>query len=316
MRAFVYPGQGSQYVGMGQEFAKAFASAREVFQEVDEALKQNLSQLMFVGDEATLKLTENTQPALMAVSMAIMRVLEKDVGFHLSQNVHFVAGHSLGEYTAYCASGVLSISQTAQLLKIRGESMQAAVPAGIGGMVALLGVDLALAQEIVQEVSRPSDLCEIANDNAPGQIVISGHLPAIDRALILAKNKGVKRAIVLPVSAPFHSSLMQPAAEKMKEALNTLQIPHMPQVPLITNITATPLKTIEQIVPSLLQQITGRVRWTETIQYLATQGVREIVEIGAGKVLSGLNKRINPGLTPLNLETPADLDLFMQLKAA
>lgn len=316
MRSFVFPGQGSQYIGMGHELSKAFASARDVFQEVDESLKQKLSNLMFAGDEETLKLTENTQPALMAVSMAVMRVLEKDLGFKLSQNVHFVAGHSLGEYTAYCASGVLSISQAAQLLKIRGQAMQSAVAPGLGGMAALLGCDLALAEEIVNQVPESHGRCEIANDNAPGQIVISGHLAAIEQAITLAKEKGVKRAILLPVSAPFHSSLMKPAIEKMAEAFNAINISCMPAVPLITNVTATPLESPDEIVPRLLEQITGRVRWTETIQYLAKHDVKEIVEIGAGKVLSGLNKRIDANLMTYNVETPVDLDHFSELLAA
>lgn len=316
MRAFVYPGQGSQYVGMGHELYQAFATAKEVFQEVDDALEQNLSSLMFSGDADTLKLTENTQPALLAVSMAVMRVLEKDLGFTLKQNVHFVAGHSLGEYTAYCASKVLSISQAAQLVRIRGQAMQHAVAPGIGGMAALLGSDLALAEEIAQEASQSNSLCEIANDNAPGQIVISGHMTAIERALTLAKEKGIKRAVLLPVSAPFHSSLMKPAVEKMAEALNGIKMSRMPDVPLITNVTATPLDSPDQITPRLLDQITGRVRWTETIQYLAKQGVQEIVEIGAGKVLCGLNKRIDSSLSTMSIETPVDLDSLSNLLAA
>lgn len=313
MRAFVFPGQGSQYIGMGLELSKAFGSARDVFQEVDETLKQNLSQLMFSGDAETLKLTENTQPALMAVSMAIMQVLEKDLGFN---KVQFVAGHSLGEYTAYCATSVFSISQAALLLRTRGQAMQSAVAPSMGGMAALLGIDLAVAEEIAQVASNPNERCEIANDNAPGQIVISGHLAAIERALTIAKDKGVKRAILLPVSAPFHCSLMQPAIEKMEIALNAVKMDRMPTVPLITNVTATQLENPNQITPRLLEQITGRVRWTETVQCLASQGVQEIVEIGAGKVLSGLNKRIDPNLAILNIETPEDLDNFNKRQAA
>jgi [acyl-carrier-protein] S-malonyltransferase len=298
---------------MGLELSNAFSSARDVFQEVDETLKQNLSQLMFSGDAETLKLTENAQPALMAASMAVMRVLEKDLGFN---NLQFVAGHSLGEYTAYCATSVFSISQTAQLLRIRGQAMQSAVAPGLGGMAALLGIDLAVAEEIAQAASTPNERCEIANDNAPGQIVISGHMAAIERALTIAKDKGAKRAILLPVSAPFHCSLMQPAVAKMADALNALTLDRMPSVPLVTNVTATTLETPDQIAPRLLEQITGRVRWTETVQYLASQGVQEIVEIGAGKVLSGLNKRIDPNLAILNIETPADLDGFHMRQAA
>lgn len=316
MRAFVYPGQGSQYVGMGFELYQAFASAREVFQEVDETLKHKLSDLMFKGDESTLRLTENAQPALMAVSMAVMRTLQQEFQVDISNAASYAAGHSLGEYTAYCASRVFSLSQTAQLLQIRGQAMQAAVPEGTGGMAALLGVDLTLAQEITQEVSSTLQICEIANDNAPGQIVLSGSLSAIERALIIAKAKGAKRAIMLQVSAPFHCSLMQPATLQMQEALSAIYIDRLPCIPLITNITATPLEEPGQIKPRLLQQITGRVRWTETIQYLVEHGVKEIVEIGAGKVLSGLNKRIEPNLVTMNIETPTDLEAFATRQAA
>jgi len=316
MRAFVYPGQGSQYIGMGYDLYQAFASAREVFQEVDETLSYNLSQLIFKGDEATLKMTENAQPALMAVSIAISATLEKEFGIEIDKTVSYVAGHSLGEYTAYCATKVLNLAQTAKLLKIRGQSMQAASPNQTGGMAALLGVTLELAQEIADDVSSTGHICQVANDNAPGQIVISGHLSALDRALIVAKDKGAKRAILLPVSAPFHCSLMQPAVERMQEALADIMITQLPIVSLISNVTATPVEHIDQIKPRLLEQITGRVRWTETIAAMRAAGVKEIVEIGAGKVLSGLNKRIEPGLVTMNVERPEELEAFAQLLSA
>jgi [acyl-carrier-protein] S-malonyltransferase len=316
MRVFVYPGQGSQHIGMGQEFYQSFLTAREVFQEVDETLKEKLSHLMFSGDESTLKLTEHAQPAMMTVSMAIMRVLEKDCGFGIQDSLSFMAGHSLGEYSAYCASKSLSLAQTAKLLKVRGRAMQSAVPNGIGGMAALLNVDLNTATDIAREACQTSEVCEVANENAPGQIVISGHLSAVERAVGLAKDKGAKRAIMLPVSAPFHCSLMQPAVKTMQEALDSTEFLGDPQVPVIANVTATPIHSCQEIKSCLIEQITGRVRWVETIQYMVQNGIKEIVEIGSGKVLSGLIKRIDSNVSALNIETPADLDLFMKVHSA
>ncbi len=318
MKAFVFPGQGSQYIGMGRELHDTFSSAKEVFQEVDDVLDQKLSKLMFSGDEADLKLTHNTQPALMAVSLAIMRILEKDMGVELVKTAGFVAGHSLGEYSALCAAGVYSLAATTRLLRIRGNAMQKAVPAGKGGMAALIGATLEQAEVLSKEASQGASLCEIANDNAPGQVVLSGHMDAIERALELAQDKerGIKRAILLPVSAPFHSSLMGPAAERMKDALGNEKIQALPSVTLISNVTATPLETREQLTQRLVDQITGRVRWVESMTYLAEQGLSEIIEVGAGKVLTGLMRRINKDVSAMSLETPADIDAFCQKLAA
>lgn len=317
MKAFVFPGQGSQYIGMGQDLCKTFARAKEVFQEVDETLGQNLSTLMFSGDEADLKMTHNTQPALMAVSMATMRVLEKDMGQDLRTAAAFVVGHSLGEYSALCATGVYSLAATTRLLRLRGKAMQEAVPAGQGGMAALIGATLEQAETVAAQATKGSSVCEVANDNAPGQVVLSGHNDAIERAIEIAKNTdGIKRALPLPVSAPFHSSLMLPAAEKMKDALSGETIIQLPSVTLISNVTATPLESEDQIPPRLIEQITGRVRWVESMQYLASQGVTELVEIGAGKVLAGLQKRINKEITTTSIETPEDIENLCKSLAA
>lgn len=307
--AFVFPGQGSQFIGMGQAFADNFATAREVFEEVDEALGEKLSQVIFAGPEEALTSTENTQPALMAVSVAISRVIEKETGKTLSELGQFVAGHSLGEYSALCAAGAISLSDTAKILRIRGRAMQEAVPKGQGGMAALIGVDQALAAKVTSSCN-DNGACEIANDNGGGQIVISGSLAAIDKAVEIAGELGIKRAVKLPVSAPFHSSLMQPAAEKMQEALADVKI-QAPSLPLIANVTAAECTDPEAIRRQLVEQVTGQVRWRESMEYLGNQGVTTIVEIGAGKVLAGLAKRINRDLQATSVQTPEDMGAWL-----
>ena len=306
-RALVFPGQGSQVVGMGQALAEAFSTAREVFQEVDDSLNQKLSALMFSGDEADLRLTANAQPALMAVSVAVARVLEKEGGFGPGK-ARFVAGHSLGEYSALCAAGALPLGDTARLLRRRGAAMQAAVPVGIGGMAALLGVELAQAQEIAAAAAQ-GEVCAAANDNAPGQVVISGHMGAIDRAIALAAEKGFKRSVKLPVSAPFHCALMQPAADAMRAALETVTI-GPPVVPVVANVTAAAVSAPERIRQLLVEQVTGAVRWRESMLYLKEQGVEQIVECGAGSVLAGLMKRIDKEVAAVSLHTPQDIEAF------
>lgn len=315
MQAFLFPGQGSQYPGMGKEIFSHFSTAKEVFQEVDDVLSQKLSSLMFDGDESELMKTQNTQPALMAVSIALMRVLERDMKIDLKSQIHFAAGHSLGEYTALCATGVFSLASTARLLRARGLAMQEAVPLGVGGMAALIGATLEQGEDVARQATSGTSVCEVANDNAPGQIVLSGHKDAIERAIDIAGSMGIKRAIVLPVSAPFHSSLMQPAVAKMQASLDKEEILGMPSVSLVSNVTASPLETADQIIPRLLDQMTGRVRWVESMMYLVDHGVTEVIEVGAGKVLSGLMRRIHKDTTCTNIETLADLDLFTQ-KAA
>ncbi len=316
MKAFVFPGQGSQYIGMGQALYDTFSTAKEVFQEVDDVLSQKLSTLMFSGEESDLKMTRNAQPALMVVSVAAMRVLEKEMGVDVKSEAKFVAGHSLGEYSALCATGVYSLAATTRLLRARGKAMQEAVPAGKGGMLALIGASLEQAEEVACQSIQEGSACEVANDNAPGQVVLSGHLEAIERAVELAKKMGIKRAVILPVSAPFHSTLMKPAAQKMQEALKGEEILGMPNVSLISNVTATPLETKEQLHPRLIDQITGRVRWVESMTYIVEQGVSEIIEVGAGKVLTGLMRRINKDVTGVNVETPGQLEAFCKKIAA
>ena len=316
MKAFVFPGQGSQYIGMGKPLYDTFQEARDVFQEINETLKQNLSKLMFAGDEADLILTENAQPALMAHSLAIMRVLERQAGYSLKSQAHFCAGHSLGEYSALCASGVYSLGATARLLKTRGQAMQQAVPVGKGGMAALIGATLEQAEAIAQQAAVGGLVCEVANDNAPGQVVLSGDTEAIDQALEIAKDQNIKRALKLPVSAPFHSSLMGPAATIMATALAQETLQSMPLIPLISNVTATPLESEEQIPERLIAQVTGRVRWVESMTYLTQNGVTEMVEIGAGKVLSGLMRRINKAMDTVTIETPEDIEAYLKKAAA
>jgi [acyl-carrier-protein] S-malonyltransferase len=303
--AFIFPGQGSQAVGMGAELAKAFPAAQAVFSEVNEALGQDLSKLMWEGPEADLTLTENAQPALMAVSLAAMRVLSETKGVPLDGRVAFVAGHSLGEYSALAAAGAISLADTARLLKTRGRAMQAAVPVGQGAMAALLGADLAQAQELAQAASQ-GEVCEAANDNAPGQVVISGARTAIERAVALAPKYGARRAVLLPVSAPFHCALMQPAAEAMREALAGVEI-KAPVVPLIANVLAEPISDPEAIRTRLVEQVTGMVRWRETMTYLAGNGVDTVYEVGAGRVLTGIARRFD-GIEARSVGTPEELE--------
>ncbi|MGK2285704.1 ACP S-malonyltransferase [Pedomonas sp. V897] len=310
MRAFVFPGQGSQAVGMGKALRDASQTARDVFGEVDEALKQNLSRLMLEGPSDELTLTENAQPAIMAVSLAVVRVLEKDAGVRLADKAAYVAGHSLGEYSALAAAGAFEIADTARLLKLRGQAMQAAVPVGEGAMAALLGLDLPEAQAVAAEAAQ-GEVCTAANDNAPGQVVVSGHKAAVERAIEIAKTKGAKRALLLPVSAPFHCPLMQPAADRMAEALAEASI-RAPFVPVVANVTAAPVSDPEDIRRQLVEQVTGAVRWRESVEEMVRLGVDTFVECGAGKVLSGLVKRINRDVTALSIETPDDVEAFLK----
>ena len=309
--AFTFPGQGSQAPGMGRALADAFGAARDVFGEVDEALSQNLSKLMFEGPEGDLTLTENAQPALMAVSMAIVRVLEREGGFRLAERCSYVAGHSLGEYSALVAAGAFSLSDGAKLLKARGQAMQRAVPVGVGAMAALLGAEIAQAEELCKLISAPGEIAAVANDNAPGQVVISGHTAAIDRAAEHVKALGIKRAMPLPVSAPFHSPLMKPAAEEMAKVLERTTI-NTPSLPVIANVTVTPVIDPAAIRELLVEQVTGRVRWRETIAAMPGLGVTKVVEAGAGKVLTGMAKRITTDVEPVSLETPADIEAFLK----
>jgi [acyl-carrier-protein] S-malonyltransferase len=309
-RAFIFPGQGSQSIGMGQALAAAFTEARDVFQEVDEALGQNLSRLMFEGSPDDLKLTENAQPALMAVSMAVVRVLGKQGGFRLPDAAKFVAGHSLGEYSALCAAGSFSLADTARLLRKRGEAMQKAVPVGVGGMAALIGVDLPAAQDIATAAAQ-GEVCAAANDNAPGQVVVSGHTAAVDRAMAIAAERGFKRSVKLPVSAPFHCSLMQPAADVMRDALQQVTI-KPPCVPLIANVTAEAVSGVDEIRDLLVQQVTGSVRWRESVLYMKEHGVDQLVECGSGNVLAGLTRRIDKKIAAMSLHTPEDIETFLK----
>lgn len=309
-RAFVFPGQGSQAVGMGKELAEAFPAARRVFQEVDDTLHQKLSKLMFEGPEDQLTLTANAQPALMAASLAAFRVLVDEGGLDLAKSAAFVAGHSLGEYSALAAAGTFSLADAARLLRIRGQAMQTAVPVGQGAMAALLGLELDDARAVAEEAAQ-GEVCTAANDNAPGQIVVSGATAAVERAVEIAKTKGAKRALRLPVSAPFHCALMAPAAEAMAAALAETHM-HEPVVPLIANVTASEVVEIGEIRRLLVEQVTGMVRWRECVQKMKIEGVDTMVEIGAGKVLAGLAKRIDREIAAVNVGTPAEVETFLK----
>jgi [acyl-carrier-protein] S-malonyltransferase len=311
--ALVFPGQGSQAVGMGAELTKAHAAARNVLAEVDAALEQDLSRIMFEGPLDTLTLTENAQPALLAVSIATLRVLEEQ-GLRLAGHVKFVAGHSLGEYSALCAAGALSIADGARLLKIRGRAMQAAVPVGQGAMAALLGVGREAAERLAAAAAQ-GEVCQLANDNEPTQAVISGAKTAIDRAAKLAKEHGVRRFIPLNVSAPFHCALMQPAAEAMAKALADIEVKR-PVAPLVANVTAAPISDPQEVKTRLVEQVTGTVRWRECVAAMAREGVTDVVEVGSGKVLAGLAKRIVPSLNAVSVGTPQELEAALAVLTA
>ena len=310
-RAFVFPGQGSQAVGMGRELAAAFPAARHLFQEVDDALGQHLSRLMFDGPGDELTLTENAQPALMAVSLAVIRVLRQEGGKDVANSAAFVAGHSLGEYSALAAAEAFSVADAARLLKTRGQAMQRAVPVGEGGMAALIGVDFEQAQAIAKEAS-DAGVCETANDNAPGQVVISGTLAAVEKAVRIAGEHGARKCVMLPVSAPFHSSLLAPAAEVMREALDGARI-LSPVVPLIANVTAEPVENAAEIRRLLVEQVTSTVRWRESVLAMKGRGVDTLVEVGAGKVLTGLTRRIDRDLTGMAVGTPEDVEALVKI---
>lgn len=304
--AFTFPGQGSQHVGMGVALADAYAPARAVFEEVDEVLGQPLSRLMREGPEDELTLTENAQPALMAVSLAAMRVLEVEKGVLLTDCARYVAGHSLGEYSALAAAGSLSIPDAARLLRLRGRAMQQAVPVGEGAMAALLGPDLEAVEAIARDAAQ-GEVCQVANDNAPGQVVISGAKTAIERAIEIATDRGVRRSVLLPVSAPFHCALMQPAADAMAEALAGVELKR-PSVPVVVNVTAAPESDPDALRRHLVEQVTATVRWRETIAFMAAEGISRVYEIGAGKVLSGLARRISRDLDTQAVGTPEDIE--------
>jgi [acyl-carrier-protein] S-malonyltransferase len=306
--ALLFPGQGSQSVGMGKPLAEAFAVARQVFEEVDDALGERLSSLIWEGPSDQLVLTENVQPALMAVSLATLRVLESETGFDVARDVRFVAGHSLGEYSALAAAKALSVADTARLLRIRGQAMQKAVPVGIGAMAALLGLDFNDASAIAAEAAQ-GDVCEAANDNGGGQVVVSGHKAAVERAVEIARGKGAKRAMMLPVSAPFHCALMRPAAAIMAQALAEVAVSR-PSPPVVANVVARAVSDPAEIRQCLVEQVTGMVRWRECVGYMAQDGVTEFYEVGAGKVLSGLVKRIAGGALASALGTPQDIQAF------
>ncbi len=311
-RAFVFPGQGSQTVGMGRALADAFSAARYLFAEVDEALSQRLSQLMFEGPESDLILTENAQPALLAASLAVVRVLEEEGGLVFGRHVAYVAGHSLGEYSALAAARALSVGTAARLVKLRGQMMQKAVPPGEGAMAALLGLDVDAARTIAAAaVSGPDEVCVVANDNAPGQVVISGHRHAVERAMAIARERQARRSIVLSVSAPLHSPLMAPAAEVMQKALDEAEL-RSPVVPLVTNVSASEINDPAEIKRQLIGQVTAMVRWRESVLYLGTAEVEEVAEIGAGRVLAGLVRRIDPALATRSVGTPGEVEALIK----
>ena len=306
--AFIFPGQGSQAVGMGKALADAFAAARLVFEEVDAALGETLTRVIWEGPAETLMLTENAQPALMAVSLAAMRVLETEAGVDLARDARFVAGHSLGEYSALAAAGALSIADTARLLRIRGRAMQKAVPVGTGAMAALLGLDFEQAVTVAGEAAR-DQVCQAANDNGGGQVVVSGDKAAVERAVEIAKARGARRAMMLPVSAPFHCALMQPAADAMAAALAGVTM-KSPVVPVVANVLARPIRDPADIVDALVAQVTGTVRWRDSIAFMADAGVTQFYEVGAGKVLSGLVRRMAEGASGVSIGTPDDVAAF------
>jgi [acyl-carrier-protein] S-malonyltransferase len=310
-RALTFPGQGSQAVGMGQSLSEAFPIARELFQEVDDALGQPLSRLMWQGPEADLMLTENAQPALMAVSLAVMRVLEVEGKLEWGRHVSLAAGHSLGEYSALAAAGTFTVPDAARLLKARGRAMQRAVPVGQGAMAALLGAEIDQAEEVSREATQGAEVCVVANDNAPGQVVISGSKAALERAAEIAKVKGIKRTMMLPVSAPFHSPLMAPAAREMEAELEKVTM-RPPRVPVISNVSVSPENDPARIRRLLVEQVTGRVRWRETIAGLRARGISSVVEVGAGKVLTTMAKRIDKDLPGLSIETPQEIEAFLK----
>jgi [acyl-carrier-protein] S-malonyltransferase len=309
-RAFVFPGQGSQFIGMGKALAEASEAAKLVFEEVDDALSQNLSKLMWEGEEDDLRLTENTQPALMATSMAVVRTIENDSGKKISEMASHVAGHSLGEYSALAAVGAFSLADTARLLKLRGQAMQRAVPVGEGAMAAILGPSFETILEIVEEAAQ-GDVCVAANDNADGQVVVSGHKAAVERAIEIAKSKGAKRGMLLPVSAPFHCPLMQPAADEMRDALADTII-NEPALPVIANVLAAPVGNPDGIKNLLVEQVTASVRWRESVGSMSSLGITGIVEVGAGKVLCGLARRIDKSLNATNIQEAEDIERFLE----
>ena len=312
--AFVFPGQGSQFIGMGKDLADAFPEARETFQEIDDTLSQNLSAIMFDGNESELNMTENTQPALMAVSMAVVNILKKQGNIELQNTCSFVAGHSLGEYSALTAAGTIALSDTAKLLKLRGQSMQRAVPVGVGSMAAVLGLDFDVVADIAQAAAN-SEVCTAANDNSEGQVVVSGHKEAVERAVAIAGERGARKAVVLPVSAPFHCILMSPAAEAMEPALAETTF-NVPVVPVVTNVTAQAESDPQKLKDLLVEQITGMVRWRESVLYMRDQGITEMVELGAGKVLSGLARRIDRSIACESVGTPEQIEnLIEKLKS-
>ncbi len=310
MRAFIFPGQGSQAVGMGAALAAASRHAREVFEEIDDALQRRLSKLMWEGPAEELNLTVNTQPALMAHSMAMVRALEKEANVDFA-DARFLAGHSLGEYSALCAARAIGVADAARLLTVRGEAMQAAVPAGAGAMAALLGLDIAAAEQAIAETDASLGVCEIANDNAPGQVVISGAKARVEAAADASKKHGAKMAKLLAVSAPFHCSLMKPAADAMANALADAKIV-TPRAPIVANVTARPVESPAAIRELLVKQVTGRVRWTESVAYMAAEGGDRFIEIGSGKVLAGLIKRIARDASIMSLGEPGDIEAFLK----
>ena len=307
--AIIFPGQGSQTVGMGRDLHDAFPAARAVFEEVDEALGESLSGLMFEGDEDELTLTRNAQPALMAVSLAAIRALEAGGAWTLQERAAFVAGHSLGEYTALAAAGCLALADAARLLRLRGEAMQAAVPVGAGAMAALIGADLAQAEEIAKAAAG-GEVCVVGNDNAPGQVVVSGAAPAVERAVALAPEHGIRRAVMLPVSAPFHSPLLKPAAETMAAAFEEVAFAPL-AVPVVANVTARPVHEASEVPALLVRQVTAMVRWRESVLHMAAEGVDALIEVGAGKVLTGLARRIDRSLTASSVGTAADVEALL-----